>query len=89
MSVYARYQHANQTHYGVVENGKVAERSGDPIVIPQDATREQAQAAIFGVTCRNDVSDRNWQRSEKHRVRPGDTAEITIEGVGILSNPVA
>lgn len=26
------------------------------------ATPEQAVAAIFGVTCGNDVSDRNWQR---------------------------
>jgi 2-keto-4-pentenoate hydratase/2-oxohepta-3-ene-1,7-dioic acid hydratase in catechol pathway len=26
------------------------------------ASREQAAAAIFGVTCGNDVSDRNWQR---------------------------
>lgn len=28
------------------------------------ASREEAQAAIFGVTCGNDVSDRNWQRGE-------------------------
>jgi 2-keto-4-pentenoate hydratase/2-oxohepta-3-ene-1,7-dioic acid hydratase in catechol pathway len=26
------------------------------------ASREEAAAAIFGVTCGNDVSDRNWQR---------------------------
>lgn len=26
------------------------------------ASREEAQAAVFGVTCGNDVSDRNWQR---------------------------
>jgi 2-keto-4-pentenoate hydratase/2-oxohepta-3-ene-1,7-dioic acid hydratase in catechol pathway len=26
------------------------------------ASREEASAAIFGVTCGNDVSDRNWQR---------------------------
>jgi 2-keto-4-pentenoate hydratase/2-oxohepta-3-ene-1,7-dioic acid hydratase in catechol pathway len=26
------------------------------------ASREEAEAAIFGVTCGNDVSDRNWQR---------------------------
>ncbi len=26
------------------------------------ATREEAEAAVFGVTCGNDVSDRNWQR---------------------------
>ena len=28
------------------------------------ATREEAIAAIFGVTCGNDVSDRNWQRGD-------------------------
>ena len=28
------------------------------------ATREQAEAAVFGVTCGNDVSDRNWQRGD-------------------------
>jgi len=28
------------------------------------ASREQARAAVFGVTCGNDVSDRNWQRGE-------------------------
>lgn len=28
------------------------------------ATREQAEAAVFGVTCGNDVSERNWQRGE-------------------------
>jgi 2-keto-4-pentenoate hydratase/2-oxohepta-3-ene-1,7-dioic acid hydratase in catechol pathway len=28
------------------------------------ASREQAEAAIFGVTCGNDVSDRNWQRGD-------------------------
>lgn len=26
------------------------------------ASRDEAQAAIFGVTCGNDISDRNWQR---------------------------
>jgi 2-keto-4-pentenoate hydratase/2-oxohepta-3-ene-1,7-dioic acid hydratase in catechol pathway len=26
------------------------------------ATREEAENAVFGVTCGNDVSDRNWQR---------------------------
>ena len=26
------------------------------------ATREEAEDAVFGVTCGNDVSDRNWQR---------------------------
>ncbi len=28
------------------------------------ATRAEADAAVFGVTCGNDVSDRNWQRGE-------------------------
>jgi 2-keto-4-pentenoate hydratase/2-oxohepta-3-ene-1,7-dioic acid hydratase in catechol pathway len=28
------------------------------------ASREQAEAAVFGVTCGNDVSDRNWQRGD-------------------------
>jgi len=147
MSVYARYQHGNSRHYGLVNDGIITELSGglfdppvptgrqfaigdvkllapceppkilavglnyrshlgprpapqspgifykpissiqnpgDPIVIPADAidvhyegelvvvigakvsraSREQAEAAIFGVTCGNDVSDRNWQRGE-------------------------
>jgi len=28
------------------------------------ATREEAEAAVFGVTCGNDVSERNWQRGD-------------------------
>jgi 2-keto-4-pentenoate hydratase/2-oxohepta-3-ene-1,7-dioic acid hydratase in catechol pathway len=28
------------------------------------ASREEALAAVFGVTCGNDISDRNWQRGE-------------------------
>jgi 2-keto-4-pentenoate hydratase/2-oxohepta-3-ene-1,7-dioic acid hydratase in catechol pathway len=28
----------------------------------RNATPEEAKAAVFGVTCGNDVSDRNWQR---------------------------
>jgi len=28
----------------------------------RDVSKEEASAAIFGVTCGNDVSDRNWQR---------------------------
>jgi len=28
----------------------------------RNANREEAAAAVFGVTCGNDVSDRNWQR---------------------------
>ena len=31
----------------------------------KNATREEAMDAIHGVTCGNDVSDRNWQRGEK------------------------
>jgi 2-keto-4-pentenoate hydratase/2-oxohepta-3-ene-1,7-dioic acid hydratase in catechol pathway len=32
--------------------------------IVSKASREEAAAAIFGVTCGNDVSERNWQRGE-------------------------
>jgi len=28
------------------------------------ATREEAEGAVFGITCGNDVSDRNWQRGD-------------------------
>ena len=28
----------------------------------RNANREEAAAAVFGVTCGNDISDRNWQR---------------------------
>ncbi|HEY3827378.1 MAG TPA: fumarylacetoacetate hydrolase family protein [Bryobacteraceae bacterium] len=28
----------------------------------RNATREEAAAGVFGITCGNDVSDRNWQR---------------------------
>lgn len=31
----------------------------------KDASPDEARAAIFGVTCGNDVSDRNWQHGEK------------------------
>ena len=31
----------------------------------KNASTEQARDAIFGVTCGNDVSDRNWQHGEK------------------------
>jgi len=31
----------------------------------RDASPEEAAGAIFGVTCGNDVSDRNWQHGEK------------------------
>ncbi len=30
----------------------------------RNASKEQARAAIFGVTCGNDVSERNWQAGE-------------------------
>ncbi len=30
----------------------------------RNVSREEAQAAIFGVTCGNDVSDRNWQHGQ-------------------------
>jgi 2-keto-4-pentenoate hydratase/2-oxohepta-3-ene-1,7-dioic acid hydratase in catechol pathway len=30
----------------------------------RNASRAEAAAAVFGVTCGNDVSDRNWQRGE-------------------------
>jgi 2-keto-4-pentenoate hydratase/2-oxohepta-3-ene-1,7-dioic acid hydratase in catechol pathway len=35
---------------------------GKPV---KHATPEQARAAIFGVTCGNDVSERNWQHGEQ------------------------
>ncbi len=31
----------------------------------KNASRDQARDAIFGVTCGNDVSDRNWQNGER------------------------
>jgi 2-keto-4-pentenoate hydratase/2-oxohepta-3-ene-1,7-dioic acid hydratase in catechol pathway len=135
----------------------------------RNASREEAEAAVFGVTCGNDVSDRNWQRGpgrdvqywrakgcdtfaplgpyivtglkygdlalesrlngeivqqgrtsdllfgvpevlqfisryvtisrgdliftgtpgSTRRMQPGDTVEVTIEGIGTLRNPVA
>jgi 2-keto-4-pentenoate hydratase/2-oxohepta-3-ene-1,7-dioic acid hydratase in catechol pathway len=33
------------------------------------ATPEEAKAAVFGVTCGNDVTDRNWQYGEKRDVQ--------------------
>ncbi len=42
---------------------------GELVVVIGKKTRnappEEARAAIFGVTCGNDVSDRNWQHGEK------------------------
>jgi len=35
----------------------------------KDSTPEQAVAAIFGVTCGNDVTERNWQYGEKRDVQ--------------------
>lgn len=35
----------------------------------KDATPQQALAAIFGVTCGNDVTDRNWQYGDKRDVQ--------------------
>jgi len=147
MSVFARYEYQGAVHYGLVNQGRIAElrgglfdphvptgrelavgdvkllapaeppkmlavglnyrshlgarpvpqnpgifykpvssiqNPGGPIVIPPDAidvhyegelvvvigktvskaTREEAEAAVFGVTCGNDVSDRNWQRGD-------------------------
>ena len=33
------------------------------------ASKEEAQAAIFGATCGNDLSERDWQRGEKKDVQ--------------------
>jgi len=33
------------------------------------ATREEAHGAVFGVTCGNDVTDRNWQYGEQRDVQ--------------------
>ena len=49
---------ATDVHYEgelVVVMGKTA----------RNVSAEEARAAIFGVTCGNDVSDRNWQHGEK------------------------
>ncbi|MBV9746253.1 MAG: fumarylacetoacetate hydrolase family protein [Acidobacteriia bacterium] len=35
----------------------------------KQATPEEALAAVFGVTCGNDVTDRNWQYGEKRDVQ--------------------
>jgi 2-keto-4-pentenoate hydratase/2-oxohepta-3-ene-1,7-dioic acid hydratase in catechol pathway len=35
----------------------------------RNASREEAAAAVFGVTCGNDVSDRNWQRGASKDVQ--------------------
>jgi 2-keto-4-pentenoate hydratase/2-oxohepta-3-ene-1,7-dioic acid hydratase in catechol pathway len=46
---------AEDTHF----EGELAIVIGNTV---QNATREEAAAAVFGSTCGNDVSDRNWQR---------------------------
>ena len=35
----------------------------------KDATREEARAAVFGVTCGNDVTDRDWQYGAQRDVQ--------------------
>ena len=35
----------------------------------KDASREEARAALFGATCGNDVTDRNWQYGERRDVQ--------------------
>jgi 2-keto-4-pentenoate hydratase/2-oxohepta-3-ene-1,7-dioic acid hydratase in catechol pathway len=35
----------------------------------KEASREEAYAAIFGATCGNDVTDRNWQYGERRDVQ--------------------
>jgi 2-keto-4-pentenoate hydratase/2-oxohepta-3-ene-1,7-dioic acid hydratase in catechol pathway len=45
---------ATDLHY----EGELVVVIGKPV---KNATPEQARAAIFGVTCGNDVSERNWQ----------------------------
>jgi len=47
---------ATDTHF----EGELVVVIGRPL---RHATREQALDAVFGVTCGNDVSERNWQRN--------------------------
>ena len=58
-----------QHHLGPIELPPDAEDvhfEGELVVVMgktiRNATREEAAAGVFGVTCGNDVSDRNWQR---------------------------
>jgi 2-keto-4-pentenoate hydratase/2-oxohepta-3-ene-1,7-dioic acid hydratase in catechol pathway len=58
-----------QHHLGPIELPADAEDvhfEGELVVVMgrtvRNASREEAAAAVFGVTCGNDVSDRNWQR---------------------------
>jgi 2-keto-4-pentenoate hydratase/2-oxohepta-3-ene-1,7-dioic acid hydratase in catechol pathway len=46
---------AEDTHF----EGELVVVIGRPV---HHASREEAEDAVFGVTCGNDVSDRNWQR---------------------------
>jgi 2-keto-4-pentenoate hydratase/2-oxohepta-3-ene-1,7-dioic acid hydratase in catechol pathway len=46
---------AEDTHF----EGELVVVIGRPV---RNASREDAQDAVFGVACGNDVSDRNWQR---------------------------
>jgi 2-keto-4-pentenoate hydratase/2-oxohepta-3-ene-1,7-dioic acid hydratase in catechol pathway len=47
---------AQDTHF----EGELAVVIGRPV---RNASRREAEEAVFGVTCGNDVSDRNWQRN--------------------------
>jgi len=49
---------ATDVHY----EGELVVVMGKPV---KDASVEEARSAIFGITCGNDVSDRNWQHGEK------------------------
>src|SRR5580658_7802734 len=58
-----------QHHGGPIElppDAEDAHYEGELVVVigktVRNATREEAAAAVFGVTCGNDVSERNWQR---------------------------
>ncbi len=50
----------------IPEDAKDVHFEGELVVVigstVRHASREDAAAAVFGVTCGNDVSDRNWQR---------------------------
>jgi len=48
-------QEAQDTHF----EGELVAVIGKTV---RNASREEAAASVFGVTCGNDVSDRNWQR---------------------------
>jgi 2-keto-4-pentenoate hydratase/2-oxohepta-3-ene-1,7-dioic acid hydratase in catechol pathway len=48
---------ATDVHY----EGELVVVVGKPV---KNATREEARGAVFGVTCGNDVSERNWQHGQ-------------------------